>query len=340
MPALTLQAAIRDMELEESLCCTSHALYNLLRSYPQTLFGDHVPSYEEFARGLAKMGAVGGDMPAHFGLTDRVLAGVAAGLGLKGEAIAVPRAEAEFKKRLAAPGTGFLGRLTLREAAGNSAGARHSVVVLPVDPDREMPHYNAMDSNGAVGAVTKYAWKELSRMLCGLFLLEVHGPRRELGNTVAGFGMTVDLERRTRDPDVRDLLKVLSEFASNPAPVLGSEFLAMSLKSHPRSVLLNAFRAGLTAAMALKGEGSGGKGGAREDLEEARRQFEEALALQPDLARAPLPDALRSAHWEGMVDALAALAALSASPKTASAELREKVKGFLTAGLPQDARPR
>lgn len=328
---MNLPALLRELEYEESLCCTTFALYNLLRSYPETLFDRQVPAHEDFARGLARMGGVG-PVAESCGLSDRSLDAVAKGLGLKGQSVLVPATEAELRKLLAAPGSGCLARLQLREGSESVAGVRHSILLLPVESERKPAHYDALDSNAAIGETARFTWKDLARLLCGLYVFEVHGPRRELGNTVPGSGPKKDLDKRPRRSDITALRKALAEFALNAA--MGMEALEGALRAHPRSGLLRAFRAAVQFAMSARPANQARLSAkALADLREgiageAQKDLAEALRLEPDL-RSGLPSPLSSAHWKDPVEAFAALGALAVAPKNDAAELSREVQNSL-----------
>lgn len=329
---MNLAALLKELEVEESHCCTAYALYNLLRSYPLTLFERDAPGHEEFAAGLARMTGVG-PLPENRGMSDRALDAVAKGLGLKGQAVALPGSEAELRKLLAAPGAGCLGRVQLREGNDSVAGVRHSLILLPVEPDRKPPHYEALDSNAGMGERAHVSWKDLSRMLCGLYVIEVHGPRRELGNTLPGFGAKKDLERRPRRPDITALRKALAEFAMNE--IMGMEALQAAMRAHPKSGILLAFRAAVQFALAAK-PAQNSKLGAKIVAEiqqgiagEARDYMAEALRLEPGL-RERLPGSLTCARWKDPVEAFSALGVLAVSPKAddpcLSAEVQKRLR--------------
>jgi len=323
---LTLQALLKELEFEESLCCTAYALYNLFRCYPETLFGSEVPDYPSFEGGVGKMAGVGPLLESR-GLTDRALDAVASGLGLRGAAAALPSSELELRKLLATPGSGFLGRILLREASETVPGVRHSVVLVPVERDRRPLHYEFLDSNGALGERGKFAWKDLSRMLCGIYVLEVQGPRRESGNTVPGLGPKKDLNRPARRADITALRKALAEFAVNP--LMGVEALEAAVRAHPRSGVLRALRGAVAVAMTLATDVGAAARANGTGACQARQDLSEALRLEPALRQA-LPAALTCLHWRHPVQALALLSALAVGAK--------KPLGDLTARIEQELR--
>ena len=325
---MNLQSLLKDLEFEESLCCSTYALYNLLRSYPETLFDREAPVHEDFARGLGRMAGVAAIGESH-GLSDRSFDAIAKGLGLKGQAAELPGSEAELRKLLSAPGTGCLVRLHLRDGSESVAGVRHSLLLLPVESDRKPPHYEALDSNAAIGETAHFSWKDLSRILCGVYQIEVHGPRRETGNAVPGFGAKKDLDRRPRRPDITALRKALAEFAMNS--VMGLEALESAMLAHPKSGVLRVFRASVQLAMSVKPTSSTRLSPkAIENLREgfvgeAKQDLAEALRLEPGLREAlPLP--LSNGHWQDSVEAFSTLGVLAVSPKDGASELSEEVQ--------------
>ena len=328
---MTLQALLKELEFDESLCCTTHALYNLLRSYPETLFDRHAPAHEDFFRGVARMSGVGpvGDA---YGLSDHSLDAVAKGLGLKGQAASLPGSEAELRKLLAQPGTGCLARLHIRDGSESVAGVRHSLMLLPVESEKKPPYYEALDSNAAIGETAHFTWKDLSRMLCGIYQLEVHGPRREMGNAVPGFGAKKDLDRKPRRADVTALRKTLAEFSINT--VMGMEALDAAVRAHPKSGVLRAFRGALHFAMAAQPTTNPRLTAQRADnlkqsMEgEGRQDVGEALRLEPDLKSA-VPPALSAGRWTDPIEAFSVLGLLALSPKNGGSGLSAEVQRSL-----------
>lgn len=306
--AMALGDLLAALEIQESLCCSVHALYNALCLYPETLFGATVPAPEDFRSGLLRLPDVEA-IDARGGLDDAGLDAVAQALKLDGGPLPVPTSESELRRLLSTPGRAVLGRLKLRDPGRGDPGVRHSVVFLPSD-DRE-PLFQIMDSNAALGMLGAFNWTQMSRFLCGAYSLEVRGQAARPGNAVAGFGTKLDAAPRRRRADIADLLAALKDFSKNY--FIGLESLTLAVKARPDSAPLRALQGAIAVVAPMRPpSGPRNEAAARAAMDEfflqAMADFKEVRRLEPQLQR-ELPEGLRRREWRFGSDAFGALAA-------------------------------